>query len=62
MHKYIEFRKRVGTNEHIYREGIETDVENGLVDTVEEGKESVGWMDKVALIYIYTIMCKKDSW
>ena len=42
MHKYIEFRKTVGTNEHICREGIETDVENGLVDTVKEVKESVG--------------------
>ena len=39
-----------GIDEPIFREGMETDVENGLVDIMRE--ERVGRMEKVALTYI----------
>ena len=42
-------------------QGINRDaeIENGLVNTV--GEVNVGGIEKVALIYIYTALCKTDS-
>ena len=42
-----------GIDEPIFREGMETDVENGLVDIMWE--ERVGRMEKVALTYIQNL-------
>ena len=50
-----------GTDEPICKEGMQTQTYRKEL-WAQFGKERVGRTEKVESIYIYTTMCKVDSW
>ena len=58
--RYICGIQENGTEEPICREGMETQTERTDLCT-HQGKERVGWIEKVALTYIH-YQCKIDSY